>query len=175
VNGSRLGHDDARAIDVFVTDREDRPVTDLTVDDFEIRERDLVQTIAGFERISIPLGNRPVDLNAAPAPPKDVFSNAPPPPGGRAFVFVLAGLELRYIVQIKRLMTEFLRLLGPDDAVAIVYPRRSDLSQDFTKDQGPRHRRQQRERRPRSLAPHQVGRLRNVIGAVAAARRAGGP
>jgi VWFA-related protein len=123
-------------VDVVVTGKDDRPVTDLTVGDFEIRERHRLQTITDFERISVPLGNRPIDDGAALAPAPDVFSNTPPPRSGRAFVFVLHLLQPKDIVPIKRLMIEFLRTLSADDTVALVYPSRSDLSQDFTKDAG---------------------------------------
>jgi hypothetical protein len=40
------------------------------------------------------------------------------------------------IVPMKRMMTDFLRALSPDDDVAIVYVGRSDLGQDFTRDVG---------------------------------------
>src|SRR5512145_426298 len=39
---------DSVSVDVIVTDRQGRPVTDLTADDFEIREADKLQTIEAF-------------------------------------------------------------------------------------------------------------------------------
>jgi VWFA-related protein len=125
-------------VDVVVTDRDDRPVTDLTAGEFEIWERGRKQTISDFEVISVPLAGREIDLNAAPAPPVDVASNAAPPRNARAFVFVMddATLSTATITWIKQWMTEFLSHLHADDQVAITYVGRSDLSQDFTRDAG---------------------------------------
>jgi VWFA-related protein len=123
-------------VDVVVTDRDDKPVTDLTAADFEIWERGRKQSIADFELISVPLAGRTIDLNAAPAPASDIASNAAPPRTARAFVFVLddATLSTATIVWIKKWMTEFLGHLHPEDQVAITYVTRSDLGQDFTHD-----------------------------------------
>jgi VWFA-related protein len=125
-------------VDVVVTDRDDKPVTDLTVADFEIWERGRKQTISDFELISLPLAGRTIDLNAAPAPASDVASNAAPPRNARAFVFVMddASLSTATILWIKKWMTEFLGHLHADDQVAITYVSRSDLAQDFTRDPG---------------------------------------
>jgi VWFA-related protein len=123
-------------VDAVVTDKDDRPITDLTIADFEIRERGRVQTITDFEHITVPLGSRSIGLDVKPGPPPDVFSNAPPARSARAFVFVLHQLEPKDIVPIKNVMVEFLRALSPEDTVAVVYSSRSDVSQDFTRDEG---------------------------------------
>jgi VWFA-related protein len=124
-------------LDVVVTDKDDRPITDLTADEFTIREGDRVQTISDFEHVSVPLGNRAIDLTATPVPPPDTFSNAPPPRTGRAFQFLMGPLDTADIVPIKRVMAEFLSTLTPDDEVAVTFPQgRSDLNQDFTRDTG---------------------------------------
>ena len=125
-------------VDVVVTDKHDQQVTDLTADEFVIREEGREQKIADFERILVPLGNREVDLTATPAPPPDTFSNAKPPHTARAFVFIMdnCSLDTDNIVVIKRVMAEFLRTLTPDDRVAIIYVSRSDMGQDFTNDTG---------------------------------------
>ena len=125
-------------VDVVVTDRDDKPVPDLTAADFEIWERGRRQTIADFELISVPLAGRTIDLDVAPAPASDITSNATPPRTARALVFVLddATLSTATIVWIKKWMTEFLGHLHPEDQVAITYVTRSDLGQDFTHDPG---------------------------------------
>jgi hypothetical protein len=51
-------------VEVSVTGEDGRPVSDLTIDDFEIRVFGRVQTISDIERISIPLASRPIDLDA---------------------------------------------------------------------------------------------------------------
>lgn len=76
-------------VDVIATDKNDKPVTDLTVADFEIQQRGVLQTIADFEHVSIPVTDRTIDLKAPLPPPPDAFTNAPPPPNARAFVFVM--------------------------------------------------------------------------------------
>jgi VWFA-related protein len=123
-------------VDVIATDKDDKPVTDLTVADFEIRKGGVLQAIADFEHVSIPVTDRKIDLKAPLPPPPDAFTNAPPPPNARAFVFVMWSLSPANIVPIKRMMTSFISALQPVDEVAIVYARRSDLSQDFTSDEG---------------------------------------
>jgi VWFA-related protein len=121
-------------VDVIATDKNDKPVTDLTASDFEIRQNGVLQTISDFEHVSIPPIDRKIDLAAPQPPPPDTFTNAPPPPSARAFVFVMWGLSPEHIVPIKRMMTSFVSALQPDDEVAIVYGIRSDISQDFTSD-----------------------------------------
>jgi len=121
-------------VDVIATDKNDKPVTDLTASDFEIRQKGVPQTISDFEHVSIPPIDRKIDLNALQPPPADSFTNAPPPPSARAFAFVMWGLSPENIVPIKRMMTSFVSALQPDDEVAIVYGIRSDISQDFTND-----------------------------------------
>jgi VWFA-related protein len=126
------------AVDVVVTDQHDRLVTDLSVNDFEIREADHSQRIFDFAHVSVPADHRPVDLHATPAPPPDVVSNPVPSPTSRAFVFVIDDGAIRVddLVKLKRVMTSFLQELSLADRAAVVYIRRSDLSQDFTNDPG---------------------------------------
>jgi len=132
------------AIDVVVTDSRDRPVTDLTKDDFEVRENGTRQTIADFTFVSIPLANRVVDVDAAPGPPSDIGSNATSLRSSRAIVVLVDDSSLSAVlfcegcpdvlVALKQALTRFLQTLSSDDQVAIVWQGRSDLSQDFTND-----------------------------------------
>jgi len=123
-------------VDVIAVDKNDTPVTDLTVRDFEIRLKGSPQSIVDFEHVSIPAIDRKIDLKAPLLPPPTSFTNAPPPPNARAFVFLMWGLTPKNIVPIKRMMASFISTLQPEDEVAIVYANRSDLSQDFTNDAG---------------------------------------
>jgi VWFA-related protein len=124
-------------LDVVVTDKDDRPVTDLTADDFEIVDHGKVQTIADFEAIRVPLADRRIEnLKAIPSPPPDTFTNAPPPHSGRAFVIWIDAIDLGNFVVTKRVLTEFVRSLSPDDRIAVTYGSRSDVAQDFTSDTG---------------------------------------
>lgn len=124
-------------LDVVVTDKDDRPVTDLTADDFEIVEHGNPQTIADFEKISIPLGGRAIEsLKAIPGPPPDTFTNAPPSHSGRAIVIWIHQIPLSEFVRAKRVLAELVRSLNPDDRVAVTYGSRSDIAQDFGRDPG---------------------------------------
>jgi len=132
------------AIDVVVTDNRDRPVTDLTKDDFEVRENGTRQTITDFTFVSIPLANRVIDVDALPLPPSDVGSNASSLRSSRAIVVLVDDTSLSEVlfclecpdvmVALKQALTRFLQTLSADDQVALVWQGRSDLSQDFTND-----------------------------------------
>jgi VWFA-related protein len=73
-------------------------------------------------------------LDNPPAERPREFTNASPPSQGRAFVFMIASISGSHIVQTKRVLTEFLNTLSPDDLVGVSYMTRSDLSLDFTSD-----------------------------------------
>lgn len=126
------------SVDVVVTDGNDVPVTDLKKEDFEIVVRGAPQTISEFEYVSVPVGTRTVDLKAPRAPEPDVASNIPPTPSSRQFVMIVDDLHMleAHIVSTKKVMTDFIAALSPDDEVAIVFAGRSDLSQNFTRDVG---------------------------------------
>jgi hypothetical protein len=63
-------------LDVVVTDRDDRVITDLTKDDFRITERGRPQAIADFTFVSIPPANRVVDLDAPLLAPPTIRRSA---------------------------------------------------------------------------------------------------
>jgi VWFA-related protein len=126
------------AVDVIVTDRSDRVVTDLAREDFTITENGQTQTIDDFSFVSVPLENRTIDLEAPPLPPSDVGSNASQPRASRAMAFVIDDHEIKPkdLIPLRRAMVQFLQQLSSDDQVAVTYIARSDLSQDFTNDIG---------------------------------------
>ena len=126
------------AVDVIVTDRSDRIVTDLTREEFTITENGQTQTIDDFAFVSVPLENRTIDLDAPPLPPSDVGSNASQPRASRAMAFIIDDHEIKPkdLIPLRRAMVQFLQQLSSDDQVAVTYIARSDLSQDFTNDIG---------------------------------------
>src|SRR5262245_26961201 len=69
---------DAIELDAFVTDAQGNPVTNLTVDDFEIVEGGRPQTITAFRLVNIPIerGQRPLYSPTEIEP--DVFTNQRP-------------------------------------------------------------------------------------------------
>lgn len=131
------------ALDVVVTDGDDKPVGGLTKDDFLITENGRPQRILEFSEIEVPAAERTVNLDAPP-PPSDVASNTRSASSSRAIVIVIddqgidpAVLIADSLVPLRRTLTELLRQLTPDDQVAVTYMSRSDLSRDFTNDLGP--------------------------------------
>jgi VWFA-related protein len=131
----RTGVDYVRA-DVVVTDGNDRPVTNLTKDDFEIVEDGQRQVIDDFEFVSVPTGSRFPDVTEPDAPAPDVATNAPPSTKSRLFALVIDDLHIveSEIVAVKQVMTDFIRALSPDDEVAVVFVGHSNLSRNFTSD-----------------------------------------
>lgn len=123
------------AVDVVVTDKGDRPVTDLKKDEFEIIENGKKQTVADFQYISVPMGTRIVGTPEAVEPEPDVATNIAPRPDSRLFVMVIDDLHLieQNIVEIKRVLTDTVNAFSPDDEVAIVFVSHSDMSVNFTR------------------------------------------
>lgn len=126
------------AVDVIVTDSQDRVITDLTKDDFTITEKGQPQAIEDFSFVSVPLASRTIDLDVPPPPPSDVGSNAGQPLASRAMVFVIddLGIKPQDLIPLRRAMVKFLETLSSDDQVAMTYVAHSNLSQDFTNDIG---------------------------------------
>lgn len=132
------------AVDAVVTDREDRLITDLTKEEFEIRENGQLQKIADFSFVSVPLGTRTVDVDAPPGPMIDVANNATSQRSSRAIVIFVDDSSLTasmrqldspdVVVALKNALTTFVRTLAPDDQAAIIWQSRSDVSTDFTND-----------------------------------------
>jgi VWFA-related protein len=134
-------------VDAVVTDRHDVPVTNLTKDDFEIRENGVRQTIEDFSFVSIPVAHRAIDVDAPAGPPSDVASNGTSARASRAIVILVDDSSLSsmlhcgfgqdcpdVMIALKRALTRFLQSLSDNDQVALVWQSRSDLSTDFTND-----------------------------------------
>jgi VWFA-related protein len=130
-------HTEHVALDVVVTDKNDRPITDLTSADFQITDSGRPQTVADFRLVSVPQTHRTVNLADRPSAPADVAANGQSPDASRAIAFIFdMSLSTADIVPWKREMTHFLENMSPDDQMAVAYVGRSDLGQDFTNDVG---------------------------------------
>jgi VWFA-related protein len=129
------GGTDYVRVDVVVTDKNDTPITDLTKDDFVIEEHGRAQTIDAFQFMSVPLEHRTIDVTH-PDPPADVATNLPRSEKSRLFVLVIDDLHILEadVIPVKRIMTEFIQALSPDDEVAVVFISHSNDSQNFTSD-----------------------------------------
>jgi len=126
------------AVDVVVTDKNDRPIENLGIDDFVIEDNGKPQKVADFKFISLPPVSRSLDIAAVSEPQPDIASNLPATPDSRLFAIVIDDLHLleKDLINIKRILMEFLKSLSPDDEVALVFVSHSDLGVNFTRNTG---------------------------------------
>jgi VWFA-related protein len=122
-------------VDVVVTDKDDKPIENVGIDEFEIVESGKPQKIADFQFISIPAVSRDIAVNVAKQPDPDVAANTAPTPTSRLFVIVIDDLHLieQDIVRIKRTLTDLVNSFSPDDEVAMVFVSHSNLGVNFTR------------------------------------------
>lgn len=125
-------------IDAVVTDKEGRPVGNLTADDFEVLEDGKPQRIGVFLPLHLPFAPA-VNTFAGPGalPEPDVRSNGPLPTG-RLYVLVLDDLNT-HATQTNRMKAaakEFIgKYLAANDLAAIVFTSgMADASQELTTD-----------------------------------------
>jgi VWFA-related protein len=126
-------------VNVSVTDRDGRPVRDLTRKDFEVRESGTPQTVAIFDRVEIPIPPPVPPGPRTPAIAADVaandFQNT-----GRAFAVVLDDLTQYpvYTQRTRNIARQFIeRHVGPEDLVLVMATSgRAELTQEFTTDKG---------------------------------------
>ena len=121
---------------VVVRDRDGRFVEGLTAADFQVTEADAPQTIAAFDRVSIPVW-RPEPADAAPPIAADVSSNEGVG-DGRIFVLVLDALHVSAssLAAVRLHARRFVEQhVGRADLAAVLAPGSIDgASQDFTSD-----------------------------------------
>lgn len=119
-------------VDVLVRDRDGKPVHGLVASDFEIYDRGRRQSVVNFAEISRQLPEPQPLPRGAGVPLTDVATNSALERTGRAFVFIVdPTIEIELY---RRVMTGLFELVTPDDLAAVVFPHRSDLSEDFTSD-----------------------------------------
>ena len=109
---------DAVALDVVVTDAKGVPVTDLTKDDFVLRESGKAQPITTFASVQIPI-DPPRGLAKSWAVEHDVVSNDQPP--GRLYVFAVDEIAGDMALKTRLFLRQFLeRYFGPNDLASVV-------------------------------------------------------
>jgi VWFA-related protein len=123
-------------VDVVVTDDNDRPITDLTQEDFAVVESGRSQAITDFRFVSVPVANRVLEPRDRAAAASDVATNAPASELSRLWAIIVDDLHLieAHIIPVKRILADFVRALPSQDEVAVVYVGRSDISVNFTSD-----------------------------------------
>lgn len=114
---------DSVSVDVMVSDRQGRPVTDLTIDDFEIRESSKVQKIDTFKFVEI------LEGTPGPTTSRDITSMADQDretsrTDNRLLVIFLDDYHVRRInsMRVREQLASFVSQLTPHDLVAITYP-----------------------------------------------------
>ena len=125
-------------VTVSVTDANGQAVTDLTIDDFDVREAGRPQTIALFDRIETPLPPRvPENAPRMPSVAADVATNDFPE-NGRAFAIIVDDLQLlgwktQHVRTLARQFVE--RHAGPNDLLLVLGTSgRAASTQEFTTD-----------------------------------------
>jgi VWFA-related protein len=119
--------------DVLVVDAQNRPVTDLTADDFEVLEDNRPQKVTSFSHVNIPIERAERPLFATAPVEADVQTNDHVE--GRIYLIVLDDLHTAFdkTPRVKAAMRRFFeRSFGTNDLAAIVFTGRSNGSQDFT-------------------------------------------
>lgn len=113
---------DAVTVDVTVTDRNGRPVTDLTIDDFEVREEGEPQTVTMFRLVETGDGT-------GPAAEREILSLDEERTelarlDNRLFVIFLDDYHVRRgnSMRVRQQLAEFLSSLTRNDLVAIATP-----------------------------------------------------
>jgi VWFA-related protein len=125
---------DAVELDAFVVDAAGNPVTDLTVNDFEILEDGRPQSITSFSLIDIPI-ERVEAPTASRSILPDVRSNQQPE--GRIYLIAIDEISPSLVDLLRVRLRQFVEEhFGPNDTAAIVYVGRgrSTDGQDFTSD-----------------------------------------
>ena len=120
---------EAVQVDVYVTDKNDRSVSGLTADDFEVLENERPQPITTFAPVNIPVErSERLPLGAEP----DVRSNNQP--DGHVYLFILGGTSVEMALRSRQLMQKFLdEHFGDNDIGAVITGRTYPGDrQDFT-------------------------------------------
>ena len=124
-------------VDAIITDRDDNPVLDLTVEDFEIFEDDILQEIESFQLIEIT-----GEPDPALPPPSSIRNDYDQDreaarPDSRIFVFFLDDYHVRdyNAMRMTDTLVEFVETqLAPMDLVAVMHPLMPIYGVQLTRD-----------------------------------------
>jgi VWFA-related protein len=120
-------------VDAVVTDAQGNPVTNLTIDDFEVREDGRPQKVTAFSTINIPIerAERPLFANAPIEP--DVRTNTAAE--GRIYMIVLDDLHTTFTTtpRVKAALRNFIEEdFGTNDLAAVVFTSGMQDGTEFT-------------------------------------------
>jgi VWFA-related protein len=119
-------------LDAVVTDAAGNPVTDLTIDDFEVIEGGKPQPITAFSLVNIPIERAERALFTPSAIEPDVRSNQDA--DGRVYLIVLDEVQPAYALRARQFLRRFIEnhLAANDIAAVTDIGRGVNASQDFT-------------------------------------------
>jgi VWFA-related protein len=128
------GRVDSVTVDVEVTDKNGKPVTDLTADDFEVREANKVQTVDTFKLIKI-------DDNPDAQPTHEILSldaqeRETARDDTRLIVVFLDDYHTRKVnsLRVRAQLAKWMTTLNDRDLVAVSYPLTPPAALTFTYD-----------------------------------------
>ena len=120
-------------VDAFVTDADGNPVTDLTLEDFEVREGGTPQEVSAFSLVNIPVERVDQPLFAETPVEADVQSNEHVE--GRIYLLVLDDwhTDITRGPRVKAAARRFIEQdFGENDLAAVVFIGNQGHGQDFT-------------------------------------------
>jgi VWFA-related protein len=120
-------------VDAYITDAAGNPVTDLTLNDFDVLEDGKPQKISSFSLVNIPIERAERPLFAGKPIEPDVQTNEHLE--GRIYLLVLDDIHTDFTrtPRVKAAARRFIEQnFGVNDLAAVVYTGRADASQDFT-------------------------------------------
>jgi VWFA-related protein len=120
-------------VDAFITDAAGKPVTDLTLNDFDVFEDGKPQKVSSFSLVNIPIERAERPLFAGKPIEPDVQTNEHLE--GRIYLLVLDDIHTDFTrsPRVKAAARRFIEQnFGVNDLAAVVYTGRADASQDFT-------------------------------------------
>src|SRR6476661_8039273 len=125
---------DAVTVDVSATDSQGRPVTDLTVADFEIKENGKVQSIDSFKRFTVdevPAGRSPVPIVSMDTQEREAARD-----DVRLIAIFLDDYHTRNgnAMAAREKLASFITGLDPRDMVAVMYPLTPSTLLTFSRD-----------------------------------------
>jgi VWFA-related protein len=124
-------------VDVIVTDRQDAPVVDLSLNDFEVLEDGKPQAIQQFRLIKVDGNPRPGDPPPRQIRSRDDEQQEASRDDVRIFAILLDDYHVRKAtaMSVREPLTQFIRTqLRPNDLVAVMYPLTSVRDLLFTND-----------------------------------------
>ena len=127
---------DAISVDVGVTDRDGKPVLDLKIEDFEIKEAGKIQTIESFKLIQVkdddPIGeHQPRQVLSMSEMQRETAN-----PENRLILIFLDDYHTRAgnALHIRESLAQFVESLSSRDIVALMYPLMSAAGVTFSRD-----------------------------------------